>query len=255
VITSIEHDHPDYFLSSRDVENSFEAFLGKLKPEGKVVVLSSVRKKFQNINWPRPTVVVEDRLNKDIRTGVSGEHMRLNALLAITLADQVGMSRDDSFKAISDFKGISRRLETLGKYKNMEVVSDYGHHPSEIVETMKAIREKYVGKKVLVLFEGHTADRLECYKDQYVNALSGVEIVVVVPPYLPRGRKNSAIGASRALSYIQRELEKEGVSVVKVRRYEGLPSALGKLAKNFDVAVGFSAGALDRELRMAVLDN
>lgn len=253
VITSIEHDHPDYFPELEDVVKSFEAFLRGLKPGGKVVALKSVVSQYKKLQWSASTVVVDDELVKDIYVGVPGKHMRLNALLGINLVIQIGGSKELALNTIRNFHGIRRRFEELGKYEDLLIVSDYGHHPTEIRETFKAAQEKYVNKKLLVLFEGHTVDRLERYRDQFVEVLCETGgPVVLAPAYLPKGRGSETVVAQKALDYIEREVSKRGIEVLRMKDYRQLGVILRKKSDQYDVGIGFSAGALDGELRKIV---
>lgn len=251
IITSIEHDHPDYFPGLEDTLNSFQQFLNNLEPEGKVITLQSITDKYKSLQWPDGTLSINDRLSENIKTTIPGEHMRLNALLAINLADQLGIERDSSMTAISNFQGISRRFEVLGEYEGMEIVSDYGHHPTEIKETLKATKEKYGEKRILTIFEGHTAGRLDKFKDQFVKALSKNNELIIAPTYAPKGRNDDNI-TEQALSNIERDVKNNGIEVTMIKNYKQLPLILASKETNYDVVIGFSAGNLDRELRKIV---
>ena len=252
IITSIEYDHPDYFSEQGDVVRSFEMFLDNLKSGGKVITLRSVVEKYKSLNWPNSIIVVDDSSAHNIKVGVPGEHMKLNAVLALSLAEQVGVDRELALRTISDYRGIKRRFEILGQYEKMEIVSDYGHHPTEISETLKAAKEKYSNKKILVLFEGHTLDRLEKYKNEFVDVLSEAVGVVIAPAFLPKGRGSETGVADKALNDIEYKMKHAGIDVMRMKNYDQLASMLRMQSKNYEVVIAFSAGTLDGELRKIV---
>ena len=74
---------------------------------------------------------------------VAGEHNLINATMAVAACRAVGIDPQRSASAIASFTGVDRRMTEVGKFNGAIVVDDYGHHPTEIRATLKALRENY----------------------------------------------------------------------------------------------------------------
>lgn len=93
---------------------------------------------------------------------VPGEHNKLNASFAVAVAREIGISDEVSFRAISKFSGTWRRFDEH-IYNNLIIIDDYAHHPTEILATIKSVREKYPNKKIYCFFQPHQHQRTFYY--------------------------------------------------------------------------------------------
>lgn len=252
IITTIDYDHPDYFASLTDVQKSFDQFLRRVDPDGSVVTAREVKQEHSELAWPKDTTLV-DYVNRGPRLSLSGEHMRHNAALAIAMAKRLGIKENESEKFLNSWPGLSRRLEQLGYVKKLLIVSDYGHHPAEIAATLTAAREKYPGQKILVLFEAHTMGRLKVFGQEFVKALSKADGVLLVPVFIPAGREQETAEAKEKLMRLEQSLTDLSLPIWRIDNYSELGDSLGQMAtKDFNVALAFSAGMLDSQLRSLV---
>ena len=98
---------------------------------------------------------------KKIKMHIFGEHNMKNINAALNVCRQIGISDEQFYEAMSSFKGASRRLELLceNKEKNNLVFRDFAHAPSKVVATVKALREQYRDRHLMVVFELHTYSR------------------------------------------------------------------------------------------------
>ena len=83
-----------------------------------------------------------------------GNHNIQNALAAIAVADEIGVDFSAIQKALAEFEGISRRFEEKGRFGDVVVVDDYGHHPEEIMATLRAARASS-SRRLVVAFQPH----------------------------------------------------------------------------------------------------
>ena len=83
--------------------------------------------------------------------------------------------------AIADFSGAKRRMETVWTDTNTYLIDDYGHHPAEIEATIAALRSRFPGKKLHVLFQPHTFSRTEELKRVFVGELSKADYIYLLP--------------------------------------------------------------------------
>lgn len=120
--------------------------------------------------------------DKRIKVQVFGEHNMKNINAAYHVCKQIGIDDVTFYWAISSFKGASRRLELLfeNKSKNNMVFRDFAHAPSKVLATVKALREQYSERFLMIVFELHTYSSLsEVFIDHYRNCLDNCDKAVV----------------------------------------------------------------------------
>lgn len=117
-----------------------------------------------------------------IKMQIFGEHNMKNINAARNVCRQIGISNGIFYEAIASFKGASRRLELMfeNKEKNYLVFRDFAHAPSKVVATVKALREQYRDKYLMIVFELHTYSSLsEVFINHYEHCLDDCEKAVV----------------------------------------------------------------------------
>ncbi len=102
--------------------------------------------------------------------GVSGEMNALNALGAMAVAQSLGISPALASRSLSTFRGVARRLEWKGHRDGIDVWDDYGHHPTEICATLKALRARNAGRRVVTLFQPHRVTRTRSLWNEFTDA-------------------------------------------------------------------------------------
>lgn len=120
--------------------------------------------------------------NDKIKIQVFGEHNMKNVNAAYNVCKQIGVSDETFYEAIRTFKGASRRLELMleNKDKNVLLFRDFAHAPSKVVATVKALREQYKDRFLLIVFELHTYSSLsEVFIDHYKNCLDNCDQAIV----------------------------------------------------------------------------
>ena len=120
--------------------------------------------------------------DKKIKVQVFGEHNMKNINAAYNVCKQIGVSDDVFYEAITSFKGAARRLELLfeNKERNNLIFRDFAHAPSKVVATVKALREQYKEKFLIVVFELHTYSSLsEVFIDHYEHCLDNCDKAIV----------------------------------------------------------------------------
>lgn len=104
--------------------------------------------------------------------GVGGEMNALNALGAMAVADHLGISPALAARALSEFRGVARRLEWKGRARGIDVWDDYGHHPTEIIVTLKALRARNAGRRLVTLFQPHRVSRTRALWNEFTEAFA-----------------------------------------------------------------------------------
>ncbi|MDP3997176.1 MAG: cyanophycin synthetase [Candidatus Andersenbacteria bacterium] len=246
VLTSIDFDHPDWFNSVDDVADSMRKFTGLLPGGGKLIIGGDVWDKYGDKLGKRELATVVSWPQAHLDLQLTGEHMQRNAWLAITAAKEFTVAEDKARRAVEKFAGLGRRLETIGYWQGMEIISDYGHHPRELEATWQGFNEAHSYKKVLVVFEPHTAERLTSFFNDFVRVLADMSAGVLITPVY-QARETSGQGKTSRDLYEKLRGVKKDVRLLK--DWEKLPDTLKQLAGDYDILLAFTAGKLDQKLR------
>lgn len=178
-----------------------------------------------------------------VTLNLPGRHNVLNALAAIAVARELGVSDVDIAHALDSFEGIGRRFQIYGDIRTAAgtvlMVDDYGHHPSEVGATIEAIRSGWPGRRLVVAFQPHRYSRTHDLFDDFVHVLSGVDVLLLLEVY-PAGEEPLAGADGRALA---RAIRARGqVDPVFVEAPEELAGVLPGILQQGDVLLTLGAG-------------
>ncbi len=146
-------------------------------------------------------------------------------------------------KALAEFQGIDRRLQVLGPVETRTgqalLVDDYGHHPTEIAATMRAARDAWPGRRLVVVFQPHRFSRTRDLLDDFADVLSSADALLVAEVYAA-GEDPIAGADGRAIC---RALRSRGtVEPVFVPKLDRLPKLLAGVLRDGDVLLTLGAG-------------
>ena len=131
-----------------------------------------------------------------------GRHNVLNALAALAVAQELGVSDADVARAFESFQGVGRRLQVIAALESagrpVTVIDDYAHHPREIEATVEAVRSGWPRRRLVVFFQPHRYTRTRDLMDDFATVLSGLDAVVVLEVYAA-GEAPIAAADGRAL--------------------------------------------------------
>lgn len=207
VITSVDYDHPDVFRNLESYQQVFVDFIKKIPSEGYVLLCrdneafalrsESVAQvetyglheasdwKIKNITYIETEMRFEvEHIGQSLgsfQLSYPGEHYALDATAALAMAIRLGAEVDACRTALRHYRGTSRRLERIGNYNDAPVFDDYAHHPSEISPTLRALRDAYPGRRLVVVFEAHTFTRTEALLSQFATALAEADVLYIPP--------------------------------------------------------------------------
>ncbi|PKA66309.1 hypothetical protein AXF42_Ash007006 [Apostasia shenzhenica] len=135
----------------------------------------------------------KDRPVTEISLKLPGVHNVLNSLAVVATIDKLLKDRGDVYDTVnkvkyhlSEFEGVSRRFEFIGKAKGCHIYDDYAHHPTEVRATLQAARQKFPCHPVWVVFQPHTFSRVAALKNDFVTAFSDADYVIVTEIYAAR---------------------------------------------------------------------
>lgn len=211
VVTNIDNDHLDYYGTIENLVATFKTFVEKV-PEGGFIVVDATLPYMKDILVDvKGTVIDVSDKSFDFNLLVPGEHMKKNARLAAAVAEHISVPYADAKKYLETFGGTWRRSEYIGVTQGGGLVfDDYGHHPTEIQVTLKGFKEKYIDKKIVVLFQPHTFSRTKLLFNDFTVSFSDADIVYVAPIYAAREEDPGDI-SSQILVYA---MQQKGVNAL-----------------------------------------
>lgn len=197
VLTNIDEEHMDHYKDMEDLESAFTTFLNKIPFYGLSVlctdcprvrsIASDFKKRQITYGFDQGaelraqdveiqgfetefSVLRGDTSLGKIKIHSPGRHNAQNALAAVAVGLELGMSFEDVREGLSKFRGIDRRMQIKGSSRGITVVDDYAHHPREIEVTIEAIKQTGAGRLV-VMFQPHRYSRTSLLFDDFVRVL------------------------------------------------------------------------------------
>jgi UDP-N-acetylmuramate--alanine ligase len=170
---------------------------------------------------------------------VPGRHNLLNALAAVAVGMDLGLSFDRIAAGLNDFRGAERRFEVRGEPKGILVVDDYGHHPTEIAAVLAAA--KTLGRRIVVAFQPHRFTRTASLMDAFGPALGGADHVVLTDIYSAGEDPIAGVTLDALAAAVRRSIS---VPVDVVPKLDDVVAAVVKAAKRGDVVITLGAGSI-----------
>lgn len=215
IVTNIDEDHMDTYEGSFDkLKQAYIQFLHNMPFYGLAVICGDDKELYSMLDdIARPvltfgfeshndvqavdletegtkthfTVLRKDREPLRLTLNIPGEHNVLNALAAITLATDEGVDDDAIRRAVAKFAGVGRRFEQQAEVVidggSILLIDDYGHHPTEVAATIKAARQSYPERRLVMMFQPHRYSRTRDCFDDFVEVLSGVDELLLLDVY------------------------------------------------------------------------
>ncbi|MCC2597446.1 UDP-N-acetylmuramate--L-alanine ligase [Pusillimonas sp. MFBS29] len=186
-----------------------------------------------------------------VSLNLPGHHNVLNALAAIAVATELGVSDDAIIESLASFNGVGRRFTQVGDFEvsarrgggKYTVIDDYGHHPVEMAATLAAARGAWPDRRIVLAFQPHRYTRTrDCFED-FVRILGQADAVLLTDVY-SAGEPPLIAADGRALSRALRVAGK--VEPIFVEDVAELPQAIRDFARDGDVVVIMGAGSISR---------
>ena len=237
IITNIDGDHlVNYEGSMSNLEQSFVKFIKKLPFNGLLGACGDdpIIKKLLG-SFPRKTILYGFEEHNDYRIddyktkffssefslsnkqgsvskfelNLPGKHNVLNAAAASVLAIEEGISLINIKTALKKFSGINRRMELLGKLNEITVIDDYGHHPTEIKNTLITLKECLPEEEITMIFQPHRYTRTKDLFNEFIDVLSKVERLILLEVYSAGEKAIKGINSQSILEAIKNKGKKK----------------------------------------------
>ena len=184
-----------------------------------------------------------DKPDLDVQLHMPGHHNVLNALAAIAVATDEGVDDGAIRQALSEFEGVGRRFQVQGEYQvdehSIMLVDDYGHHPSEVDVTIKAIRNGWPNKRLVMIFQPHRYSRTSDLYEDFVRVLSEVDVLIMLDVY---SAGEQAIPGADSRSLCRSIRQRSSIDPVYVEDTKELDQVLLNLLDKDDIVVTQGAG-------------
>lgn len=266
IILNIEEDHMDFFHNLDEIRTSFYNFSNLLPENGLLIVNGEIPQYTDITKDTKATVLtystvdegcnyVADQITFDslgygsfdllengtkvdrIQLSVVGMHNISNALSAIALARSLKIPMEAIKEGLSSFKGTNRRFEYKGEVAGITIIDDYAHHPTEIRATLEAAK-KYPNKKVWCVFQPHTYTRTKAFLNDFADALSLADKVVLTDIYAAREIDTGEVSSKDLANLI----EEKGKDVYYFPSFDEIENFLLENCVKGDLLITMGAG-------------
>jgi UDP-N-acetylmuramate--alanine ligase len=191
------------------------------------------------------TVERTDKNSLDITLNMPGEHNIQNALAAIAIATELGVSDEDICNGLDKFQGVGRRFQCYGEIQmhqgSVMLVDDYGHHPTEMEATMKAVRSAWPDRRMVVMFQPHRYTRTRDLFEDFTQVLSDPDVLVLLDIY---AASEEPIAGADGRSLARAIRNRGNVDPIFVASTDDITEVLQNQLKDGDVLLTLGAGSV-----------
>ena len=267
IILNIDSDHLDYFKDIDHIVESFEKFTRLVPEDGMIIAYSAnpfvskavkgmknvitfgleescdysaINVEFDHGGLPSYELYKKGEKLGNIKLSIPGEHNILNSLAAVACADIMGVSLDIMKETLEAYKGTERRFDIMGvTKKGAKVVDDYAHHPTEIRATLKAAHN-VPHNKMWVIFQPHTYTRTIALFDEFAEAFSEPDGIVLAEIYAAREKNIHKISSSALVPAIKERFPEKEVTYFP--DFDEIVGFIDRHAKEGDLVITMGAG-------------
>ena len=212
VITTLEAEHLDYYKDLKEIEEAFLEFLNKVPFYGSVILcldeeslqnlLPRIKKRIitygllpqsdlqavdlnfrENVSSFR--VKHKNKMLGELDLMLPGIHNVKNSLAAVAVALELDIPWEKIKEALDSFQGVNRRLELKGEIKQVMVMDDYAHHPTEIEVSLRAVRKGWK-RRIITVFQPHLFSRTRDFHQEFGRSFFNSDILVITAIYPAR---------------------------------------------------------------------
>lgn len=274
IILNIDNDHLDFYKTFENVVKAFQDFSkivdGILVTNGDdencLKLKEFTKAKFvtygienENSDYVAQNIEFDDNgfayfnvykngtLFDKIHLSVTGKHNVLNALASIAIADYYNIDKNSIKDGLTDFTGASRRMEYKGETKNgARVFDDYAHHPTEILATANAVKNKKYNES-WVIFEPHTYSRTKEHLKSFAEVLLNFDNIILADIYAAREKDEFGISSKDLVD----EINKNGKKAIYIpngknenEKFDEIVKYVKEKAQKNDIIITLGAGTV-----------
>ncbi len=266
-ILNVEADHLDMYSSIDEIVEAFAVFARKIPAHGSLLIQHESPHRLDliaNLTCPVETIGYAPHADWQLRVldskseirnqkseitatwthPIPGEHMAYNAAVAAVTAHRLGASWPDISRALESFQGLDRRMQTIGQRDGITIVDDYGHHPTEIDTTLRALRQHHQPKRLICVFQPHQHSRTRFLLDQFAASFSDADLIIVPDIYFVRDSEQER--ASVSSDDLVNKLRHAGKDARHIESFDAIVEHLTRTVRDGDLLVTMGAGDVYR---------
>jgi UDP-N-acetylmuramate--alanine ligase len=267
ILTNIEEDHLDCYKDIDEIVESFRHFAGLVPADGLILANGQDRHVLQALagqkapvelvaladgfSWStretgvergcyRGEISYKGKPAANIRLSVAGRHNLFNGTMAIAACATYGIDPTKAADALAGFTGVDRRMTEVGRVNGAVIVDDYGHHPTEIRATLRAVREKYQPNRLFCVFQPHQHSRTRFLLEDFAASFSDATETIVPDIYFVRDSESERQKVSAA-DLVQR-ITQAGQQARHLPEFAAIVDYLKSEARGGDLIVTMGAG-------------
>ena len=278
IVLNIDEDHLDYYKDLNDIVDTFKTYLQNqdensktilnLNEENNKLILDSVKGElityaqenyeadyvahnisFDEIGRPNFDLKMKNGMVEHFELGVIGRHNINNAMAAIISTYENGIDVETIKENLHSYSGLARRMEIIGHVNDATIMTDYGHHPSEIEVTLDALAEHTEGRLVCI-WQPHTYSRTKALFNDFLECFDSADEVIITDIYAAREKFDPSIHSKDVVE----ALEAKGINAKYLGTFEEARDYIYETAKENDLVLTTGCGNPDVLARMIVDD-
>lgn len=269
VLTSIEFDHADIFSDLKSAGETFARFISLIPAGGRLIACADdprvmelcarfpgapvetygeSAKAVWRLAGYSPTrmgaslvILREGGASVTIQSPLSGRHNALNVTASFAAASHCGVSPDGIAEALSSYRGVKRRQEIRGVVDGIVVIDDFAHHPTEVRETISAIKGRYGESRLWAVWEPRTnSSRRNFFQEEYPGSFPAADRIIIAGVY-----RLEQIEPERRFSpeKLVADLRERGADALHVESVDDIVGILLRELRRGDVVLVMSNGA------------
>lgn len=238
VVTNIDREHLDFYEDLNSIKEVFLSFIDRIPFYGLAVLcldnepiqelIPKIKKRFTTYglstqaDFHARDIVFSDQKSRfdiyhmgdmlgNITLNLPGTHNVYNSLASIAVGIELDIPFDIIKHALETLEGVQRRLEVKGEVRGITIIDDYGHHPTEIKTTLRAVRESWPDRRIIAVFQPHRYTRTKALFDEFTRSFYQSDRLVVLPIYPAGEDKIEGIDSNGLCEGIRTHGHKEAV--------------------------------------------
>jgi len=265
VVTNIDREHMNHYSSMEDMKDAYIDFMNKVPFYGCSIVcldhptiqsiLPSITRRYVTYGLSTQAevhaaniekkgtktsfdLIVADKVEGRVTIGLPGDHNVCNALAAAAVAIELGVPVRFIERGLEDFKGVERRFQVKGRAGNIMVVDDYGHHPVEIKAVLKAVKDGWK-RRAIIVFQPHRYSRTEDLFSEFITAFNDADVLIITDVYAAGEAPNNDFNSEKLFEAIKKHGHR---AVEYIAGKEEISARLIELTESGDMVVTLGAG-------------
>ena len=279
IITNIDKEHMNYYRSMKNLKDFFIKFIEKTPSFGKsficlddknnkeiikkieiknfhtygtdknsqfciknILQLKDYSKFSIHINLPSKK---KHKIN-NITIPLLGLHNIRNATAAAAVASTIGISKKIIKQSLKEFKGVQRRFNKIFTFKEVDFFDDYAHHPTEIKELLKGVRQTYKKEDIICVFQPHRISRINSLKKDFSSSFKNANCVILCPVYAAGEKLKLSFNY---LNFAKNLIKNSNVTVFLVKDEIQLAKFVKQNIYGKKIVIGMGAGSISSWIR------